>query len=127
MTNHHFYFWSELELTEYYNLDVSSDNIRPMRAKYHNNSLETDEHNYKTKTAITFAIGLITTLIILSGAQLYNVVKSASVSSTSQKNRTSQIKLDRGLNYLFSKKQQNLVSTDLEKIAIKNAIAKGKF
>ena len=127
MTNHHFHFWSELELTEYDNLDVSSDNIRPIKSKYVNNSLETDEHNYETKTAITFAIGLITTLIILSGAQLYNVLKTASVSSTTQENKTYQIKLDRRLNHLLSEKQQHLVSTEIKKIAIKNAIAKGKF
>lgn len=104
MKNHHFYFWSNLELTEYYNLDIIPENTRLIRYRSTDKSSNDNIYNSETKIGITFALGLIVTLIILGGAQLYNAVKATPATLDNHKNQINSIKLDDRFNSIPTKK-----------------------
>ncbi|MBE9043190.1 hypothetical protein IQ255_01990 [Pleurocapsales cyanobacterium LEGE 10410] len=123
-------FFAELKFAQYYQLNSIPETILLMEAEHSMTSAKTTVESKASERAVIFGLGMISTLLLLSGIQLQRSVNI--IPDTIETTQTSR-KSNSTPNISFRKfSQQNhqklgLSKRTIETFAIKNSISQGKF
>ena len=128
-------FFSELEFTGYYRLNSVPETMALIEAECFHTLADTNNSHTDTK-GITFALGFISTMILLSGVQLHRSLKATPINleitkpqilSTFNPQKISTLRSQRKLKRAQSSQTIDWSTDKIEILTIKNAVALGRF
>ncbi|VEP15746.1 hypothetical protein H1P_3660005 [Hyella patelloides LEGE 07179] len=128
-------FFSELEFTGYYRLNSVPETMALIEAECFHTLADTNNSHADAK-GIIFALGFISTIIVLSGVQLHRSLKVTPINSKITKPQTlstfdtkkiSTLRSERKLKRVQSLQTLDWSTDKIEILTIKNAVALGRF